>query len=327
MVYNHIRHHNIYLRPDHFKQNNTFSPGCVVNVHPGLVQIENYEKKIGSSVATQSSPENDIVKQWLEEFHDDYGGGNAKMPDFKHTIVHQSPEEPLSHPRHGYSHHPKATKTSSGNNNRYVSNTTTVTIKGLRTTVLDQEIDVTEEKVTIKEYLLRKCKQIEPIERTNQMEEAEKYLFICKKSDANAVTPFLECKLQLLYQQVVLSGHCFKKMLIPHCTNNCNVRTVGSYRDMLTGHSNPQEEPDVDNAKQWFNLDANPIQPRKHQAHDPDVQTQGETIIPGQQQNDANQQPTVSTNLVSKANLAEQLQSFQEEIMTANEKKSRKESR
>eukprot|EP00957_Ditylum_brightwellii_P206576 15349064-Ditylum_brightwellii.AAC.1 len=37
VVYNHIRHNNVYIRSDHFKQNNTVSPGIITELHPTLI--------------------------------------------------------------------------------------------------------------------------------------------------------------------------------------------------------------------------------------------------------------------------------------------------
>eukprot|EP00957_Ditylum_brightwellii_P076774 5835423-Ditylum_brightwellii.AAC.1 len=56
-----------------------------------------------------------------------------------------------------------------------------VAIKGICSTVLEQEIAVAEEEVLIKDYLLCKCPMIESMERTNKIEETGKHFSYVRK--------------------------------------------------------------------------------------------------------------------------------------------------
>eukprot|EP00957_Ditylum_brightwellii_P203103 15333232-Ditylum_brightwellii.AAC.2 len=81
-------------------------------------------------------------------------------------------------------------------------------------------------------------------------------------------------------------------MPVPCGTNNCNVRAVGLYQDVLTGHGNSQEESEVAHAKCWFNPDANPIRPRKSLGINLDIDIQEATASQPHQKNTTVQQPT-----------------------------------
>eukprot|EP00957_Ditylum_brightwellii_P080187 6098981-Ditylum_brightwellii.AAC.1 len=148
--------------------------------------------------------------------------------------------------------------------NRYLNSTTAVVIKGICSTFLEQEIAGADEDIMIRDYLLRKCLMIESMERTNKTEETGKHFFICKKTNATSVMAFLERELQSLYQKVVPSVLKYKRMPIPCRTNNKAARAVGSYKDVLQGYRNPQEETVTDNSPE-FNHNLNPICSRKRQ--------------------------------------------------------------
>eukprot|EP00957_Ditylum_brightwellii_P203457 15334695-Ditylum_brightwellii.AAC.1 len=87
---------------------------------------------------------------------------------------------------------------------------------------------------------------LESIERTNKLEETGKYFFICKKRNATTVTTFLECKLQTLYQEVVPTGQRFEKIPTPRRSNTKAAWAVGTYKSVLQGDGNPQEDINVD---------------------------------------------------------------------------------
>eukprot|EP00957_Ditylum_brightwellii_P101854 7762736-Ditylum_brightwellii.AAC.1 len=67
MVYNYLRHHNVYLEPDHFKWNDTVSPGIVIDLHPDLIHTEDYKTEIAKSVLKFSTLDSKIVHQWKEK--------------------------------------------------------------------------------------------------------------------------------------------------------------------------------------------------------------------------------------------------------------------
>eukprot|EP00957_Ditylum_brightwellii_P172729 13149302-Ditylum_brightwellii.AAC.1 len=53
------------------------------------------------------------------------------------------------------------------NQNKYINDVTSITIEGLHPKVAGKEIEVSQENITIKEYLLRKSQLIESMECTN----------------------------------------------------------------------------------------------------------------------------------------------------------------
>eukprot|EP00957_Ditylum_brightwellii_P032138 2436743-Ditylum_brightwellii.AAC.1 len=62
---------------------------------------------------------------------------------------------------------PDAYKQLLRNHSTYVENLTAVGVEGLHSNVLMKEIDILEEKVLVREYLMRKNKNIQSMECTN----------------------------------------------------------------------------------------------------------------------------------------------------------------
>eukprot|EP00957_Ditylum_brightwellii_P211874 15366706-Ditylum_brightwellii.AAC.1 len=126
-----------------------------------------------------------------------------------------------------------------------------VAIKGIYSTVLKQEIAVAEEEVLIKYYPLCKCPMIESMERTNKTEKVGS-MFYMQENKCNSSDDISRTKAT---------------------TNSKAARAVGSYKDVLQGYGNPQEEVVVDNSTE-FNHNLNPICSRKHPAINLDAVSQ-----------------------------------------------------
>eukprot|EP00957_Ditylum_brightwellii_P080039 6086962-Ditylum_brightwellii.AAC.1 len=86
------------------------------------------------------------------------------------------------------------------------------------------------------------------MERTNQMEETGTLFFICK-NQMQLQSPIFWNVNYNFFTKVLYPVDSTTKMPIPSCTNHQNVRAVGSYQEILTGHGNPQEESNLTHAK------------------------------------------------------------------------------
>ena len=65
---------------------------------------------------------------------------------------------------------PATYKTLLKQHNKYLLQTKAIAIEGLHNKVLEKDITVDQETVTVKQYLLQKAKVIESIEQKNQTE-------------------------------------------------------------------------------------------------------------------------------------------------------------
>eukprot|EP00957_Ditylum_brightwellii_P211157 15365825-Ditylum_brightwellii.AAC.3 len=103
-------------------------------------------------------------------------------------------------------------------------------------------------------------------------------------------------------------------MPIPRWTNNKAARAVGSYKDILQGYGNPQEEMVVDNSTE-FNHNLNPICSRKYPSIDLDTISQVTTTTY------ATQAPIQTPiNAITQEQLTQQLATFQEEMAASNKR-------
>eukprot|EP00957_Ditylum_brightwellii_P211155 15365825-Ditylum_brightwellii.AAC.1 len=59
------------------------SPGFVIDLHLGLVRIEDYEKEMEKSIANNQHPNNKIVTQWMDNNQQDDNSNLAILPEFK----------------------------------------------------------------------------------------------------------------------------------------------------------------------------------------------------------------------------------------------------
>eukprot|EP00957_Ditylum_brightwellii_P160089 12186777-Ditylum_brightwellii.AAC.1 len=182
-VYNHIRHNNVYIRPDHFKQNNTESPSIITELHPTLIQINNYETKLKQALGAQTAPDNNIAKEWLETYCPDYEDTETQVPEFKVLIsavkwgegdncikmtvlkivcadadglylkmlllaTFQNTNKPCGTfvpAKSWLITSPACYKKILRHHNKYITEVTTISIKGLHLKVLEQKILVSEE--------------------------------------------------------------------------------------------------------------------------------------------------------------------------------------
>eukprot|EP00957_Ditylum_brightwellii_P060098 4563989-Ditylum_brightwellii.AAC.1 len=85
-VFNYIKHHDVYICPDHFSWNNIVSPGMVFGVHLTLVHIKDYKTECDCCISHWLAPENnEVVKEWVTKHT--HTGSNAKVPEFKIITV------------------------------------------------------------------------------------------------------------------------------------------------------------------------------------------------------------------------------------------------
>eukprot|EP00957_Ditylum_brightwellii_P003433 259916-Ditylum_brightwellii.AAC.1 len=116
------------------------------------------------------------------------------------------------------------------NQNKYINNVTSITIEGLYPEVANKEIKVSQENVSIKD-------------------------------NADAGAEFLDKELHQLYQCIVPNDLWFNQVPIPRQSETKRAQAVGSYKNVLIGWANPQEEMEPN-----FNLTKNALHSRKRAA-------------------------------------------------------------
>eukprot|EP00957_Ditylum_brightwellii_P188594 14357826-Ditylum_brightwellii.AAC.1 len=115
-------------------------------------------------------------------------------------------------------------------------------MEGIHPTVANKYIAVSSEKMSNKDYLLKKTELIKYMERTNTSQEKGKWFFIMKKPNVAAAATYLDNELQTLYQKVVPKDLKFNLVPIPCCTKTRATQAIGSYVSVLMDMANPQEE-------------------------------------------------------------------------------------
>eukprot|EP00957_Ditylum_brightwellii_P113919 8684661-Ditylum_brightwellii.AAC.1 len=78
-------------------------------------------------------------------------------------------------------------------------------MEGLHPNMLTKEIAIGEETVLVREYLMRKNKDIQSMEHTNYTGKKGRWLFVAMKGKTKEVSEFLDKELQKLHKKVISS--------------------------------------------------------------------------------------------------------------------------
>jgi len=157
--------------------------------------------------------------------------------------------------------------------NKFLQETTAVTLFGMSTDSLDSPVTLDSgEVLDLKEFIMQYGPGITGIEETNKTESDGKWFIMTKKSKASAVTDFLDKHLKEIFDQFVndedlLPGFPYPRRAPANTSRGFRPAssTVGTYASVLRAYSsNPQEDGESGNTDKQYNQA--PERPRKRQA-------------------------------------------------------------